>query len=234
MRRRMAFVLVVAGLTLGALEGGALALCSAAQGAEFIFKTKGIELKGGESRELLKSANGLAYRFKKSGGSPNVEYECSGMELSEKSTIFGGKPGALSVKLKWTGCTGTVGSNSCTGVSAETPARLKGEIAERLGAEGQPVMRFSPETGEELIHFSATCGGKTDERAVEGDFIVEPSPSSCASNTLEVDFLFIGYIGEVNTTGGKVKTPTSMEGFSFSIEGTTFFHLPGIVKWGVC
>lgn len=231
MRRRMAFVLVVAGLALGALEGGALALCSTAQGAEFIFKVNGAELAKGKTQELLKSANGVGYTFKKTGGTPNVEYACSGMELSEKSSIFGGKPGTLSVKLKWTGCTGTVGSNSCTGVSAETPARLKGEIAERLGS-GAPVMRFSPETGEELIHFSATCGGKADARAVEGDFIVEPSIA--CGNALEVDFLFIGFIGEVNTTGGKVKTPTSMEGFNFSIEGSTFFHLPLFLKWGIC
>ena len=44
MRRRMAFVLVVAGLALGALEGGALALCSTAQGAEFIFRVNKAEL----------------------------------------------------------------------------------------------------------------------------------------------------------------------------------------------
>lgn len=232
MRRRMAFVLVVAGLALGALEGGALALCSAAQGAEFIFKTNTAELKKGETRELLKSANGVAYRFKKNGVSPVVEYECAGMELSEKSSISGGKPGTLSVKLKWTTCTGTVGSKSCTSVSAETPTRLKGEIAERVGAAGQPVMRFWPETGEELIHFSATCGGEADARAVEGDFIVEPSIN--CGNFLEVDFLFIGYIGEVNTTGGKLKTPTEMEGSTFSIEGSTFFHLPLFLKWGIC
>jgi hypothetical protein len=227
----MAFVLVVAGLALGALETGALALCSTAQGAEFIFRVAGgAELKAGESRELLKSADGIGYTFKKIGGTPNVEYACSGMELSEKSTIFGGKPGTLSVKLKWTGCTGTVGSNSCTGVSAETPVRLKGEIVELIGSGG-PAMRFSPETGEELIHFSATCGGKADARAVEGDFIVEPSPP-CVT-TKEVDFLFIGFLGEVHTVGGNVKTPTTMEGFNFSIEGSTFFHLP-FFKWSVC
>jgi hypothetical protein len=226
----MAFVLVLAGLALGALEGGALALCSTAQGAEFIFRVAGSELKAGQSIELLKSADGLGYTFKKTGGLPNVEYACSGMELSEKSTIFGGKPGTLSVKLKWTGCAGTVGANSCTSVSAETPSRLKGEIAERIGSGG-PVMRFSPETGEELIHFSATCGGKADARAVEGDFIVEPSPSCVPAK--EVDFLFIGFIGEVNTTGGKVKTPTLMEGENFSIEGSTFFHIP-FFKLSVC
>lgn len=230
--RRMVFVLVTAVLALGVLEGGALALCSAAQAAEFIYKVNTVELKKGETRELLKSANGTAYRFKKNGASPTVEYECAGMELSEKSTIIGGKPGTLSAKLKWTTCTGAVGGKACTGISAETPARVKGEIVERLGAKGQPLVRFSPETGEELIHFSATCGGEADARAVEGDFLAEPSIA--CGNALEVDFLFIGYMGEVNTTGGKVKTPTEMEGSTFSIEGSTFFHLPFFLKWGIC
>lgn len=233
MRRRMVFVLVMAGLALGALEGGALALCSSAEAGEFIFKVGGKELAAGKTEELLKAADSVSYKFKKPGA-PLVSYECKGMELAEKTSIVGGKPGTVSLKLKWTTCTGSVAGKTCTGITIETPVRLKGEIVEEIFVpkEGFPAVRLTPETGKEVVKFSATCGGLPDVRVAEGSIVFEPQ-SECSS-VKEVDFLFPGFISEVKNTGGKVKTPTTMEGESFTIEGATFFFLFNSPKWGIC
>lgn len=220
-------------LTLGLLAIGGFA-CATAGAAEFVYRINGAELAEGQTREWLRSADGVAYKFVRTTGAPSVSFECKGMVFQEAGTLYGGYPGTLTVKPEWKECSGSVGGATCKGIVAKSWTKLSGEIVEFLAGEkkGGPGLLIYPETGEELVRFESTCGGSPDVRIFKGSVVAEPS-SNCG-NFAEVDILFPGQVGKVGTTEGVETVATTIEGSPARIEGSTTTHLFNSPKWGIC
>lgn len=215
---------------------GLAASTQTAEAVEFAYLVNNKQLKDGESRELLKAADEFPYKFERVSGTPSVNFECKGLKIIEKATIFGGKPGDLTMKLEWTGCTGAVGGKTCTGIVATTPTPLHGEVVELVFGSnaGFAATLVYPETGgQELVRFESLCGGIPDVRVIKGSAVVEAS-SQC-SNITELEFFFQGSsITEVNWSGGRKKVSSTIEGSPARITGSTSFFLFFSPKWGIC
>ncbi|HEX6687041.1 MAG TPA: hypothetical protein VF085_00075 [Solirubrobacterales bacterium] len=203
---------------------------------EFVYLVNKKELKAGQSLEFLKAADGFPYTFERSTGTPQVKFGCKGLKLIEKSFIFGGKPGSLTTKLEWTGCTGSVGGKACTGITATSTA-LHGEVVELLfgsSAGFAAMLLYHDILAGEIIRFESVCGGVPDVRIINGSVFAEPS-SQCG-NSQEVEFLFPGTGStEVEYFSGRKKVSATMEGSPVTITGSTSFFLPFFFfKWGIC
>lgn len=235
MRRRIVLGLVVMGAALAATEVGALALCSGAEAAtEFVYLLNGNELAAGKTQELLKAADETAYKFERTSGTPTVKFECKTVALAEKTSIEGGKPGQVDMKLEWSSCSGSVGGKSCSSISVKSTA-LHGEVVEELFAHsGFPATLLTPKTGEELIRFEGICGVSPTVEVIKGSLVTEPS-STC-SKIQEVGFIFPGFTSnEVRTFGGeKKKIATTIEGSPALITGETRYFLFNSPNWGIC
>lgn len=222
----IAFLLVLA---LGAI--GAASNAQAA--ASLIYLLGGKELPAGETREFevdeAEAAFHATWTFNRTGG--DLKIECMKMKVESGAYIAGGKPGVSFMTLRWTSCSGTSKGKLCTTIVVESQP-LRGELVE-IKSSSFVGTEASPASGKKLIVFTLECGGKAEERIVEGSLLAEPS-SQC-SNILDVGFHGVESAQTViSSKGSEHQVKPTMEGNFVSIGGETPLKLTAGSKWGWC